>query len=50
MKILFSLSKEKKVDKMFIEENLISDLVRIMTDYIIEGEDDVKSLTSKKII
>jgi len=35
---------------MFIEENLISDLVWIMTDYIIEGEDDVKSLTSKKII
>ena len=39
MKILFSLSKDKKVDRMFIEENLINDLVWILTDYLIDGED-----------
>lgn len=50
MKVLFSLSKEKKFDRMFVEENLINDLVTILTKYFIEGEDQIKKLTSKKIV
>lgn len=49
MKVLFSLSKEKKFDKMFIEENLINDLVWILTDYIVNNDQQILKLTSKKI-
>ncbi len=49
IKVLFKLSKEKKYDKMFIEENLVPDLLRIVNDYYIEGEKKMTSLTSKKI-
>jgi|JI10StandDraft_1071094.scaffolds.fasta_scaffold133240_3 hypothetical protein len=38
IKVLFKLSKEKSLDKMFIEENLVSDLLRIVNDYYLYGE------------
>lgn len=39
LKIIFSLSKEKKYDKMFIEENLIIDLLWILTEYVVNFEE-----------
>jgi len=52
IKTLFTLSKVKGNDKMFIEENLIPDLLTIIQDYYLidQGEQKLLSITSKKIL
>jgi len=51
IKTIFSLSKVKGNDKMFLEEQIIPDLLQIISDYYIsqKGEQKLISLTSKKI-
>lgn len=48
MKVLFQMSKDKSVDKMFLEENMIEDQLRMVEEYFF-GEDALTQLTSKVI-
>ena len=52
IKTIFSLSKVKGNDKMFLEEQIVPDLLKIINDYYIHenGEKKMISITSKKIV
>ncbi len=49
VKIIFRFSKDKRFDRMFFEESVVEDAMRIISIYFLEGEQIMRELTTKTI-